>query len=117
MDDVTASYELEDVAAPVLRVRGEVDLDTREQFVEALRLLRAHDGSARVDLSDVTFIDSSGISALIESQKQAIDDGSQLVLIAPSSPCRRVIEILGLDDFFRVEAVRTPSSGNVGPHG
>jgi anti-sigma B factor antagonist len=103
VDDVTASYELASGATPALIVRGEVDLDTRAKFVEALQGIMRDDGAARVDLSGVTFIDSSGISALIECQQRALDQGSQIVLIAPSPPCRRVIQILGLEDFFPVE--------------
>jgi len=116
VDDAPASYELSGERSPALVVSGEVDLDSREQFLEALhQTIRRNDGAARVDLSGVTFMDSSGISALIECQQRALDDGSQIVLIEPSDPCRRVIEILGLGDFFVIEAGpgRVAGSGGV----
>ena len=99
-----AAYELRNGSDRALVVRGEIDLESRAAFVEALeKILQQSDGAARVDLSGVTFMDSSGISALIECQQRALDDGSQVVLIAPSTSCRRVLEILGLDDFFPIE--------------
>ena len=57
---------------------------------------------ALVDLSGVTFFDSSSIGALLEGQHAATSCGKTLVLVSPSESCRRVLEITGVAELFEV---------------
>jgi anti-anti-sigma factor len=50
-----------------------------------------------VDLSQLTFMDSSGLGLIHESRTKAIDDGGNLVVCNPVPTVLRVMEITGLD--------------------
>src|SRR3954471_24566878 len=64
---------------PVLCVSGEIDLVVRDELRDALRrlVLDAH-SPAYVDLSDVTFFDSTGVHALIDARAMAETRGVEL---------------------------------------
>jgi anti-sigma B factor antagonist len=55
-----------------------------------------------VDLSGCTFLDSSALRALVRAQRRGAEKGGRLVLVAPSQPARRVIEMATLDRFVPV---------------
>jgi anti-sigma B factor antagonist len=58
----------EDGAAATLHVAGEIDLAVADDLREAgLSCLESNDPGVRVDLSEVTFIDSTGLGALCTS--------------------------------------------------
>jgi anti-sigma B factor antagonist len=82
----------------VVNARGEVDMHTVTTLESVLSSI--HETGKRdiwVDLSQVEFIDSSGIRALIEAHRAFDRDRRQFALIAPKGPARRVIELTGLD--------------------
>lgn len=85
---------------PVLVVVGEVDMATANDFAAAaIALLDTATVVAHVDLTDVTFFDSSGIAALIEIQG-AFEDASVRLVIAPSRSVARTLELTDLTDHF-----------------
>jgi anti-anti-sigma factor len=54
-----------------------------------------------VDLSDLTFMDSSGIGALVRARNRIRADGlGDLVLTRPGAIVRRALEIVGLDTWI-----------------
>jgi anti-sigma B factor antagonist len=80
----------------VLAATGEVDLAS----VPLLRsgLMEAIDsGCAEIwlDLSDVEFMDSTGITAIIDAHSAL--DGRRFALICPGGPVRRVLDIAGVE--------------------
>ena len=88
---------------PVLTVAGEIDLATAARFAEELAsLVGENGGGSAVDLSAVEFIDSSGIRELLKAKRSAESAGGDLVLVNPSSSCRRVLEISGVWSSFTV---------------
>jgi anti-sigma B factor antagonist len=86
-----------------LVVTGEVDLvwadELRETGEAALTPLA---GTLRVDLSGVTFMDSTGLGALIAIQKKA-EPSHVLILEKPTRSVRRVLEVTGLHEVFTIE--------------
>jgi anti-sigma B factor antagonist len=50
-----------------------------------------------IDMSGVTFIDATGIGALVAAANQARAAGGGLSLLAPSRQVQRLLDILGLD--------------------
>jgi len=81
---------------PVLVVTGEIDLAVVPAFRSALHQLIADAHSpAYVDLTGVTFFDSSGIKTLLDAQARA-DEAHVRLVISPSRPVLRTLEILGL---------------------
>lgn len=56
-----------------------------------------------VDLSDTRFIDSAGLAALVRGMKRCRARGGDLVLSAPSTPARAILELTRLDRAFTVQ--------------
>jgi len=82
---------------PVVHVAGEVDLATAPQLQTCLKAL---DGAVVIDLRDVAFLDSTGITAFIVAFKRLSADGGGLTLRNPSSAVTKTLEIVGLHDWI-----------------
>ncbi len=86
----------------VIELSGDVDLehaaDTRKLLLDAI------DGTTDllVDLSAVTYIDSSGIASLVEALQTANNIGTKLGLVALSTQAMRVFELARLDKVFPI---------------
>jgi anti-anti-sigma factor len=79
----------------VIRLRGELDFATAYKLADGLS---GFEGSAIVvDLSGLTFIDSSGISVLVREYNRR----GELVLTRPHRNVARVLRIAGLADWVR----------------
>lgn len=78
---------------------------------ELNRLIAEAHSPAMVDLSAVTFIDASGLSELVAARRRVADTDVEIVLVDPSAPCRRILEVTGLDRAF--EIVEGHSTGDV----
>jgi anti-anti-sigma factor len=86
-----------------LYVHGDVDLDERSRFHDAVHdALRKPRVTLGIALNDVTFMDSSGVHELLEARHAAASRNVALVLVAPSVPVLRVLEVCGLTDLFDV---------------
>ena len=81
--------------------------DAADAPADALaRLMEANPspgGVVSLDLSDVVFIDSTGVAMLQQAGTQLDALGCQLVLTNPSRAVRRVLTILGLLEYFSVD--------------
>ena len=82
----------------VIAPEGELDLAHLGDFRAALSDAAAEDETAVVvDLSGVTFIDSSGLGALVELHTRLRRDGRRLAVIAPGGSAPAVlIDLAGL---------------------
>jgi anti-sigma B factor antagonist len=78
------------------RLVGELDLSSVDELSERLQPQLAAGGDLRLDLSELTFIDSSGIRALFQLNAQ-LEDGT-LILERPSPFARRVMGMLGVGE-------------------
>jgi anti-anti-sigma factor len=85
-----------DVAHVVLR--GEFDLAAVPEFETRLAALEADSPSTLViDLSDLGFMDSSGLRALVAADARARESGRRLAIVSGPPAVRRVFEITQLD--------------------
>ena len=82
----------------VIASEGEIDVSTVGAFRNALsEAARAGADRLMVDLSDVSFIDSSGLGALLDLQNQLRRDNRQLLVVAPGGTAAAVLlELAGL---------------------
>jgi len=88
----------------VVRPSGDFDLASAAEVREAIYAVQAaRTEDLRVDLTDVTFIDSVGISVLVTAHKRFARDGRTLELVVPPR-LRPNFEITGLTAFFRIVA-------------
>ena len=83
----------------VVAVEGEIDVDTADVVLDALRLGFETGGSALVaDLSAVSFFGSTGISTLISAHGLAEEHGKVLHVVAPHRAVRRPLQVTGVAD-------------------
>lgn len=95
---VTSDHEHLELAAV-----GELDASNVDHFRESVeRVADGRDGTLVLDLSDLSFIDSSGVSALLTLHEARTGRGARLVLSSPSDPVARVLELTGLTDVFEI---------------
>ena len=103
---VPGSGEVEVVqlgATTEVRVRGEIDIATNPTFDTAL----AAAGEAGVtllemDLSEVTFMGSTGLAALLRAQRLLRERGARLVLVRPSRAVTDLLEMTKLLERFGI---------------
>lgn len=99
------SLQLESITAgadcAVLRVGGEVDVYTAPQLREHVIKLIAN-GTRHIvaDLSDVEFLDSTGLGALVGSLKRLREQDGSLALVATASKILTVFRVTGLNRVF-----------------
>jgi stage II sporulation protein AA (anti-sigma F factor antagonist) len=89
----------------VIVVSGEIDLVYADRIRAAGLQCLAAGGCQQltVDLLDVTFMDSSGIAALVAIRNQAESASQKLVLHRPQPAVRRVLEVTGLSSSFLID--------------
>jgi anti-sigma B factor antagonist len=96
-----------DASVKSFNLSGELDHATAPDLREPLE--GAIDSGARavlVDLSDCTFIDSTGLSVLVHAHSRLLDDGGKLEVCCPGPQVRRLLEITGVDRSFGVHQTR-----------
>jgi stage II sporulation protein AA (anti-sigma F factor antagonist) len=91
----------DDDGGVVLALAGELDVTTSPQLEQALSDLDA-EASLRVllDLGELTFVDSAGVSVLIKAKKQTEANGRELVLQRPTAQVHRVFALVGMVDWL-----------------
>lgn len=94
----------------VLVVGGDIDLATSDSLVATAATHLVSGGDLVLDCSDVTFLDSCGLRALLEIGRQASAADVTLLLRDPSDSVLRVLELSGTQDLFRI------SEGSASPH-
>jgi anti-sigma B factor antagonist len=102
----------------VVELRGELDIANSEDLRERLRAIRRSHGERLIlDLSGLEFMDSHGLSVIINCYKAAVAAGGDLALAAPRPVVRRTLEITGLHRRITVvgtvqEALNLPLPGS-----
>jgi len=97
--------EVADTTSPTtVALTGEIDVVSSRRLRSAL-LAIANSGEhcVVVDLTNVTFMDSTGLSALVAARKRMLSLEGQIILRSPSPGVRKVLEITGLMRVFTVE--------------
>lgn len=85
----------------VLEVQGEVDLYTSSQLRDAiLRLTEEGENRIVIDLTNVSFMDSSGLGILVAALKRARERGGEVALVFGEGSVQKILGITGLDKVF-----------------
>lgn len=113
MKDSRAPIDHETLAdRTVIYLRGEIDLESspavRQRLLDCLRESR----DLVVEMSGVSYIDSSGIASLIEAFQTARNGDLNFALCHVGEPAMRVLQLARLDRIFPVlETVDAPFEG------
>lgn len=93
----------QNAARTVITVVGEIDLSTSGQLdgavVEALDQATSH---LTLDLSDVTFLDSSGLGVIVKALKRAKEVGTAFDVVATNERVLKVFNLTGLDSVIDI---------------
>jgi anti-sigma B factor antagonist len=92
----------------VLTTVGEVDISTAADLHRALGTAR--DGGAAeiwLDLTCTTFMDCSGLHALLDLHASLHDADRRLVVICPAGPVLRLLVLTGVDRELEIHPTRT----------
>ena len=91
----------------ILALEGEIDLHESPAVRDELRsLIERKPPRVVVDLSEVSYIDSSGLAVLVEALQRIQDYGGKLALVGLRANVRTVFEIAKLDQVFRIFPTR-----------
>ena len=88
----------------LVRLSGDVDLSNYLLLIDAIRPALAHRWNLMVDVSDVRYMDSSGVHAVLDAEQRLRTAGRRLVLVGPAPALARVLEIIDLPRLVPVVA-------------
>lgn len=109
MDEQTVGPDLviateRDGDRATLSVRGELDAYSAPGLEDQIARLSAEGVNQIVlDLAATGFLDSSGLRAILTSQRKVADEGGRFALRGPSEAVTRLLEITGLKDHFPID--------------
>ncbi|QXC61525.1 STAS domain-containing protein [Aquihabitans sp. G128] len=92
-------------ATSTITLVGELDPATAPQLEEAIDGLLGDGTVDRVvlDLTGLTFLDSSGLRVFVTARQSLADRGGELALRGPSANTQRLLDITGLGELISVE--------------
>ena len=88
----------------LVAVAGELDLATAPLLAAALRRVAQPQGSVRIDLRGLVFMDSTGMRAILEAHRDAARDGWTLRLGRALEPVQRVFVMAGIEKLLPFES-------------
>ena len=83
-------------------IDGDIDLDNSEELRAHSMDQLSNNSVLHFDMSKVGYIDSSGVSVLIELHQYADEEGKEFVIANPSDQVTSVLEMAKLLDFFKI---------------
>jgi anti-sigma B factor antagonist len=105
----------------VVDVAGEVDVFSAPELAEQLtQLFDAGRRTVVVDLTSVTFLDSTGLGTLVAARNRAEEAGGQLPIIGSGERVLKLFRITGLDEVFEIypsieAAITATTASELGP--
>ena len=90
-----------------IRLAGELDLACAHELREALRGI---DGDAVLDCSELSFIDSTGLSVLLGGHRRFEAEGNRLQLVGVTQAVHRTLQVAGIDQVLILEAAERTES-------
>ena len=82
---------------------GEIDMDVTEKAKEIIFPLVEAGKEVHINLKDVSYMDSSGISVLIESHQKALEKGTKVIIEEISKSVLKVIMMAKLEQILNLE--------------
>ena len=82
---------------------GEIDMDVTEKAKEIIFPLVEAGKEVHINLKDVSYMDSSGISVLIESHQKALEKGTKVIIKEVSKSVLKVIMMAKLEQILNLE--------------
>ena len=93
----------EDGNIATVHLDGEIDMDVTEKAKDVIMPLIESGKEVHLNLKEVQYMDSSGISVLIESHQKSAELGSRVVLKEISKSVLKVIMMAKLEQILIIE--------------
>lgn len=88
----------------ILKITGDVDLSNSPNLrIEFAKLIKDKAPSILVDLSEVTYMDSSGLATLIEAMQKTTQNDGTFKLRGVTGAVKNMFEIARLNEIFAIE--------------
>ena len=103
IDQAPSAFEIVDYAGnvPGLTVRGELDMASGPRLELAVdSAIRRSVGAFVLDLCDLEFLDSSGLSVVLRARAMLAREERPLAIVCPPGSVRRLMEVAGVDDLL-----------------
>ena len=102
------TYKVKDEVLPhgnvtTIFLDGEIDMDKTEEVKEVVFPHIDAGKEVHLNLSNVQYMDSSGISVLIESHQKALEQGTKLIIKDVSKSVLKVIMMAKLEQILNLE--------------
>ena len=94
--------EISEVGSERYRLRGELDMASAATFEQSLHTVAQGSNTLVLDLGDLTFIDSSGLRALVQLSER-MNGSAPLVLTNVPQGVQRLLDIVGLETLPGIE--------------
>lgn len=86
-----------------IAVDGEVDLATADELTSAIdEVFSAGSDNLVVDLSDTSFMDSTGLKTLVMADRRFGEKQRAFAIVVDGGPVSRLIDLSGIDSSIRV---------------
>jgi anti-anti-sigma factor len=103
---LTVAVDRDAGGVDLVALRGELEFASGEPLSTAFADLTGGPRRVVVDLSDLEFVDSSGVKMLVAAARAVEDAGGTFVVAGPTATVRRVFDILHLADVLTVVETR-----------
>ena len=98
------SYKItEEGNVATVHLDGEIDMDVTEKAKEVILPIVESGKEVHLNLKDVSYMDSSGISVLIESHQKALENNTKVVVKEVSKSVLKVIMMAKLEQILNLE--------------
>ena len=97
-------YKVEDKGnIKVVHLSGEIDMDVADKARQSILPLIEAGNEVHLNLSKVAYMDSSGISVLIESHQKALESNTKVIVKEVSKSVLKVIMMAKLEQILNLE--------------
>lgn len=101
---------------PVLTVHGEADLYSAPGLQDSLStLLDTAAKAVVVDLTEVAFLDSTGLGVLVSARTRAVENGQTLPIVCEDGRILKLFRITGLETVFDIHPSLDAALRSLGP--
>jgi anti-sigma B factor antagonist len=92
----------------LVRLSGELDIAMQDELRAQLDAAAAASDTVEIELSDVTYADSTALGIFIALRNKLLERGGTLRLVSPSHRVRKLLDYAGLDRVFEIVGGSAP---------
>lgn len=102
-DDGLVAHVVDEDGRPVVVARGEIDVATSEVFGRCVAEALERDPKLVLDLAEVTFMDSTGLSVIVRAYQASGQVREGIVVRSPCAAVQRTLEVSGIAQLLTID--------------